>query len=135
MKEKCTDKVLKLANLATYVMFVIGGIMRLIWCFSSAGFNFFFMINTFYYVFFCVALVAAEVSDTNKWSIMVKTYFNFLDGTFGKGLFIIFQSLMLCEVSDAGNIILAIACIAIGVCNLIVGWGEAGKELPSVPWK
>ena len=66
---------------------------------------------------------------------MVKTYFNFLDRTFGKGLFIIFQSMMLVEVGDAGEIVLALVCIVIGVCNLIIGWSEANKELPSVPWK
>ena len=92
------------------------------------------MINTFYYIFFCVILVLAEVSDTNRFSIMVKTYFNFLDRTFGKGLFIIFQAMMLVEIGDAGEVILALACIAIGICNLIIGWGEASKELPSVPW-
>ena len=135
VKEKCTDKVLKAGNFLAYVLFTIGGILRFIWCFSSAGYNFFFMINSFYYIFFCVILVLAEVSDTNKFSIMVKTYFNFLDRTFGKGLFIIFQSMMLVEVGDAGEIVLALVCIVIGVCNLIIGWSEANKELPSVPWK
>ena len=135
VKEKCTDKVLKVSNFIAYLMFTIGGILRLVWCFSSAGFNFFFMINTFYYTFFCVMLVLAEVSDTNKFSIMVKTYFNFLDKTFGRGLFIIFQAMMLVELTDAGEIVLAIPCIIIGGCNLIIGWGQASKELPSVPWQ
>lgn len=134
VKEKCTDKVLRIANVVAAVIFALGAVFRTIKCFGP-GFNFFFMITTIYFWIFIVMLGLAEAGETFKGRLLVTTYFNFLDKQFGKGLFMLFLCLMLCEVTDNAEVVLAIVCIIIAICNLIIGWGQAKKGIPAPPWE
>ena len=75
------------------------------------------------------------IDPENKHSVMVRTYFNFLDKIIGKGLFLIFLSMILIDKQDQGEVIVAIVCIIIGVIDLILGCSEGQKMLPSFPWE
>ena len=66
----------------------------------------------------------AWINPENKHSIFVRTYFNFLDKIIGKGLFLIFLAMILVEIQEQGEVIVAIVCIVIGVVDLILGFSE-----------
>jgi len=138
VQEKCTDKILRIANIVCCLIFVIVGIFRLMYAFSSEGFNFFFMISTFYYWAFVIIMGISEVPDTVtfKPKVLVTTYFNFMDYEIGKGFFMIFLILMMCENEKASVIVAVIVCGCIAACNFIIGWTKRNekKPLPSQPW-
>ena len=134
MKEKCTDKVLRIANIVAVILLLLGAVFRLIFAFGE-NFNFFFMFTTFYFWIFVIMLGLSEGKDEWRPRVLTATYFNFLDKQFGKGLFLLFLVLMLCEVTENAEVVIAIPLICIAICNLIIGWNQAKKGLPSVPWK
>lgn len=167
IKEKCTDKVLKLANIVGTVLLLLGAILRLVHLFGcssvvaakrmlgetaaatvavtaapevavaaapcASNFNFFFMITTFYFWFFVIIFGLTEAKEELKARVFVVTYFNFLDSQFGKGLFLLFLTIMLCETSNAIDIIIGLVIIGIAVCNLIIGWSQ-DKKAATNPW-
>ena len=124
VKEKCTDKVLKIANMAAAGMLIFGGVYRIMHCFSEEGFNFFFLITTVYYWFFAIVFGFSEwPNDENRFKQMINTYFNFLNMQFSKGMSLFFMVMMLCEITDNAEVLLSVIILCIAVCNLIIGWG------------
>ena len=75
------------------------------------------------------------IDPENKHSVQVRTYFNFLDKIIGKGLFLIFLAMMLCEKQDQLEIVVAIVCVIIGAIDILLGCSEGQKMLPSFPWE
>lgn len=39
------------------------------------------------------------------------------------------------EKTDSGEIIMAIYCWIVAFCDLVLGYSEVRRELPSMPWK
>ena len=133
VKEKCTDKVLRIANIVATGLLILGAVFRVMYAFGE-NFNFFFMFTTFYFWVFVIMLGVSELPEENKMRVKLATYYNFLDFQFGKGLFMLFLVIMLCEVTENAEVVLSIPLVAIAVCNLIIGWSQAKRELPSLPW-
>ena len=66
---------------------------------------------------------------------MLRTYFNFLDRIIGRGLFLIFLALMLCEKQNQGEVIIAIVVICVGIVDIVLGWEEEKRiQLPKDIW-
>mmetsp|Transcript_6815 Transcript_6815/g.11494 ORF Transcript_6815/g.11494 Transcript_6815/m.11494 type:complete len:145 (-) Transcript_6815:244-678(-) len=68
-------------------------------------------------------------------SVWIRTYFNFLDSIFGQGLFIIFLAMFLCETKSNGMILYAIVATVIGIVDLVLGFNDLKRGLPSLPWE
>ena len=138
IKSTCTEKVLQLANCIAIAALGIWALMRLFWNFGvggeKAGFNFFFFISTFYLFSFIAIHGLIEIKPDHPKAIMARTYFNFLNSMVGRGFFFIFESMVLCEKEDQGEIICAIFVISVGICNVVVGWDKDKTDMPSEPW-
>jgi len=76
----------------------VGAIMRLGHSFGGEGahkgFKLFFLIKTFYYIAFILGLLCIEINKEMKPSLVVRTYFNFLDRLFGRAVFLIFLAMV-----------------------------------------
>jgi hypothetical protein len=97
IKVKCTDKVANAANLIACGVLMFAAIMRLVHCFSG-GFDLWFFVLTFYFMSFIILIGFAEIlylKPDNLTSLKVRTYFNFLNKLVGRGLFLIFLSMIM----------------------------------------
>lgn len=102
----------------------------------KSNFNFFFFISSLYFVVFIAILAAILAHEENKFSVFCRTYFNFLDKIFGRGVFMFFLSMMMVERNQrAGEVIMCVIVALIAVLNMVYGWGEARKKLASLPWE
>ena len=68
-------------------------------------------------------------------SIFIRTYFNFLDQQFGRGVFLVWLSMMLLERKTSLEILFCIIVLLIASIDLILGYGDAKKTLASLPWE
>ena len=138
IKDKCSVKVLRIANIVSLAALGVWGVLRLLWCFGvgplEAGFNFFFFISTFYLLSFIAIHAAIEIKPDHEKSIILRTYFNFLNNLVGRGFFLIFMALIILEKQDQLEIICAIFVISVGICTIVVGWDKDKTEMPSEPW-
>ena len=103
IKVKCTDKVLRIANLVAVGGLFFWGILRFLsslGLIGTGGFQLFLLFTSIYFLIFVAMLGFAWLEGENKYGIMVRTYFNFLDKIIGKGLFLIFLSMILVEKQD-----------------------------------
>ena len=99
------------------------------------GFKLFFLIKTIYYIAFILGLLCIQINPEMKPSLLVRTYFNFLDRLFGRSVFLIFLAMVMCEMPGAYPIMAAIGIIGVAICGMILGWSEVEGNLPSPPWK
>jgi len=102
---------------------------------EAAGFNLFFFLSSCYLISFLIIHALIEFSPDHKYSILARTYFNFLNTIIGRGLFLIFMSLVLLEKDDQGEILIALIVIGVGIVDIILGWNQDKQEMPSLPWK
>jgi len=113
--------------------------LRFLWCFGvgaeEAHFNFFFFLSTLYQMSFVVIHAFVEFKQDHKYSILARTYFNFLNTINGRGIFLIFMSLILAEKTDQGEVIVAIIVIVIGGCNIVLGWDQERQDIPDAKWQ
>jgi len=79
-------------------------------------------------------LAVIEVNKDLKPSILIRTYFNFLDMQFGRGIFLIFLSLFMLEEGSWFEWLVALGCLAVAGCDLIIGSKEAKSKFPVAPW-
>jgi hypothetical protein len=42
---------------------------------------------------------------------------------------------MMVEITDNGELFMAIYCWIVAICDLVLGYSEVSRELPSMPWK
>jgi hypothetical protein len=88
----------KVLNIIACGILLLGAVLRALNCFTSEeGFNLWFFITTIYFFVFILITAAIEAHETNKFSVFCRTYFNFLDKVFGRGVFLLFLSMMLLE--------------------------------------
>jgi hypothetical protein len=92
---------------------------------QGAGFNFFFFLQTLYLWSFILIHALVVVKPDHPKSLEARTYFNFLNNIVGRGLFLIFMSLVLLSKTDQGEWFFAIVVICTGIVNIILGWNEA----------
>ena len=97
LKVKCTDKVANAANLIACGVLLFAAVLRFIHCFT-VKFDLWMFILTFYFVSFILIIGFAEIlyiKPDNMHSLKVRTYFNFLNKLVGRGLFLIFLSMIM----------------------------------------
>jgi hypothetical protein len=88
-----------------------------------------------YFFIFIIFVASIEIHQTNKFSIFVRTHFNFLDQLFGRGLFLIFLAFMLLERINKVEVLMAVFVIIVSSFDLILGFGDAKKAMASLPWE
>ena len=137
LKSVVKPQYLKGVNFIAILILIIGAIMRLVHAFKmEEGFNFFFFISSIYFLAFIAILTAIIAHETNKFSVFCRTYFNFLDKTFGRGVFMLFLSFMMVERNQKkGEVFMCVLVAIIAILNMIFGYGDAQKKLASLPWE
>lgn len=133
LKEKLNPKMIRLLNILACVFLLIGAIFRMVECFKA--FNLFFFITSLYFFVFIIFVAAVEIQEEHKVSIFIRTYFNFLDQMFGRGVFLIYLSFMLLERKTALEIIFCILILIIAIIDVTLGYGDAKRKLASLPWE
>lgn len=134
----CTSKVLFYANIVASVLFFYGAIERFVHCFGGKGFNLFFLIVTIYYVIGIAILMVGVLSSNgygkdNKWSLLLRTYFNFIDNKMGLGIFMLFMAFLMIETGGSEKVFVIITSIVnfiIAGINLFLGCNEESIALP-----
>ena len=136
IKERCNDKVSRIANIISLGALAVWSVLRFLWCFGvgGGGFNLWFFISSLYLLSFVAVHILVEMNKDHKYSILARTYFNFLNTIIGRGFFLIFMSMILIEKQDQGEIIIAIGVIATGICDIVLGWDQEDQGIPSEPW-
>ena len=102
IKVKCTDKVANIANLIACAGLLLGAILRFNHSFT-VSFNLFYFLETLYFLSFIIILSLAEIlylCPRNKLSLYVRTYYNFLNKLIGRGMFLIFLSMIMVSKTD-----------------------------------
>lgn len=131
---RCNDKVSRVANIIAVLGLSVWSFLRFLWCFGvgaeAAHFNFFFFVTSLYLMSFVVILGFIEFKPDHRFSVSLRTYFNFLNTIIGRGLYLIFLALILVEKSDQGEIVVGVIVIVIGICNIILGWKQEKQEIP-----
>ena len=133
IKEKVKPPIIRILNIVACGLLMLGAVFRIIECFKA--FNLFFFITSIYFFTFIAAVGAVELHETNKVSVFIRTYFNFLDQMFGRGLFLIFLSFMLLERKTTMEVIFAVIVLIIAIFDLVLGYGDAKRTLASLPWE
>jgi hypothetical protein len=137
LKSIIKPEYLKVLNLIACTLLTYGAVMRFVNCFTGAdGFNIWFFMTTFYFFIFIFITACIVAHETNKFSVYCRTYFNFLDKTFGRGVFLSFLAITTLERKDGkGELLVCIVVGIISVLNMILGFGDAKKKLASLPWE
>ena len=91
------------------------------------NFNVWWMFQVFYIAVLCLLLFSSEGILGEKNSIYVRTYFNILDINLGKGIYIVYISIILMEKNNKGESFFTITSIIIGIINIIVGYKDTIK--------
>jgi hypothetical protein len=141
----------KVLNIIACCILTLGATLRTIYCFTvkidvevaegeeaktKSGFNLWFFITTLYFFVFIFITAAIEAHETNKFSVFCRTYFNFLDKVFGRGVFLLFLSMMLLERKQGnGEVAMCVIVAIIAGLNMILGFGDAKKKMASLPWE
>ena len=133
MEEPKPDKriLLTVAKVLNYLAaaIMIGDVVCRFYNFSKSTDPFFFLL-TFYMIGFALLLVIAEAGIKK-----VLVYVEILSGRKGKGVYIIFVSLLIFDTNYKNDTVCGILIFFIGVFNILVGFMRIKKrdELSYVP--
>lgn len=83
---------------------------------------------------FVIILAGSEGTFGPGFSSTVRTYFNFLDCNFGRGSFMLYICILIYEKTAKGEDLFALIATIIAVINMVIGYKDRMKELPSKPW-
>ena len=133
LREMLKPKLIRVLNVIACALLFLGAIFRIIECFKA--FNLFFFITSLYFFVFIIFVAAIELHEGNKVSVFIRTYFNFLDQMFGRGVFLIYLSFMLLERKTALEIMFCILILIIATIDVVLGYGDAKRSLASLPWE
>lgn len=133
LRAKIKPPIIRILNILACGLLLLGAVLRIIECFKA--FNLFFFITSLYFFTFIVFVGAIEADEANKVSVFIRTYFNFLDQMFGRGLFLIYLSFMLLERKTTMEIIFCIFVLIVAIIDVILGYGDAKRSLASLPWE
>ena len=139
----CTTKVLFYFNILAGVLFFYGAIERFAHCFGGAGFNLFFFIVTIYFVIGIIILFVGVLSlnglaKDNKFSVYVRTYFNFVDNKLGLGIFMVFLTCIMIEIGGSTKVFVIITSVInyiIAAVNIFFGCQEDSIDFPQNPFE
>ena len=113
-QSKLSERLILIMNILACVMLLVCVAFRFVYMTDGSP-AFFYAILSVYIAAFTIALVLAEFKIEK-----VRVYINFLDGKYGRGVFMIFLSLLILE-GKALDVILFLCIFAIGVTNMIIG--------------
>ena len=113
-QSKISERVIRVMNILCCVMLLVCVAFRFVYMTDGSP-AFFYAILSVYIALFTIALGLAEFK-VNK----VREYISFLDTKYGRGVFMIFLSLLILE-GHALDVILFLCIFAIGVTNMIIG--------------
>ena len=134
IRVRCNDKVSRVANIIAVLGLAVWSVIRFLWSVGvgpeGAHFNFFFFVTSLYLISFVVILGLIELKPDHRYSVLMRTYFNFLNTIIGRGVYLIFLSLILMEKSDQGEIVGGVIIIVIGITNIILGWNQDKQQIP-----
>lgn len=91
---------------------------------KSADYSgFWFFLSTFFYgAFIAVLAVSMHPNEQNKFCYLVRFYFRCLDFNFGRGVFIFYLAMQMCEVSANGETWFAITPCVIAIIDMYLGF-------------
>ena len=119
---------LRIANLVSCGMLLMTSIIR--FGYLSGNFITGFFFQCLYIVLFIAVLIASEgglgLSNQN----FIRTYFNLLDLTLGRGLYMLFLCILLFERCSKSEELFPIICTVIACVNIIVGYNDSTQALP-----
>ncbi|CDW89845.1 UNKNOWN [Stylonychia lemnae] len=122
-QSKISERCMLIFNILACLMLLTCVAFRFVYM-ADGTLAFFYIILSVYLVAFTLGLILAEFKVEK-----VRLYVNFLDTKFGRGIFMIFLSLLILE-EHAIEVILFLCIMAIGILNMIVGCkqGSDGKK-------
>ena len=95
-KKCCSERVMRITNLIVCILLILVELAKFTYM-AESGFDTFFLIHVFNLIFFTVILGASEQAFGEAYMKLSRTYFNFLDLSTGRGLFMGFLCIMMLE--------------------------------------
>ena len=137
-KETCTGRTLKIANYVAVGLLVLGFIFRFVYMFTDeektvdySGF-WFFLETLIYGIFIALLAVSLHPNEEHLASVMVRTQFRVLDFDFGRGAFIFYLSMQMCEVVSNGEVVYALFAIFIAFIDMYLGFPVFKESVMSI---
>ena len=125
---------MRAANILACFIFIISGLIRFSYLVTEY-FSFFLLAQNFFLLFFIALLAASEGAFGLSTSVLVRTYFNLLDGFMGRGMWMCFLASMLFEFTQRGEVNFGGTALIIGFFNMMLGFDEPKKDFPSDPFE
>lgn len=132
-KTCCSEKVMKIANLIMCILLFLVELAKITYM-ADNGFDTFFLIHVFNLIFFTVILAASEQAFGEAYMKLSRTYFNFLDLSLGRGLFLGFLCIMCLEQRDKNEELFVYIGFIIAMFNMAVGYNDRTHKLPINLW-
>ena len=123
--DTCTGRVLRLANYAAVGLLALGFIFRFVYMFTdeekpTTYGGFWFFMSTIFYGFLVGLLgISLHPNEEFKPSMLLRVHFRVLDFDFGRGLFIFFLAMEMCEVHSNGEVIYAVVACLVAIVDMI----------------
>lgn len=138
-RETCTGRVLRIANYVAVGLLGLGFILRFVYMFTDevkgpnySGF-WFFMATLFYGGFLALLGLSLHPDEENKFGLLVRVHFRVLDFDFGRGLFIFYLAMQMCEVHSNGEVFFAVFVCIVAIVDMIQGFMEFKENVMSIP--
>lgn len=127
-KETCTGRTLKLTNYVAVGLLAFGWVFRFVFMFSGeekgphySGF-WFFLETMIYGILIAVVALSLHPNEENMYSQLVRINCRLLDFHFGRGIFIFFLALQMCEVVANGEVVYALVASVISLIDMYLGY-------------
>ena len=137
-KETCTGKTLRVANYVAVGLLILGFIFRFVYMFTDevkgpdySGF-WFFLETIIYGLFIGLLGLSMHPNEEHPLSMLVRTQIRVLDFDFGRGAFILYLSMQMCEVVSNGEVIYALVSCLIAVVDMYLGFPDFKETLLAI---
>lgn len=137
-KDTCTGRTLRIANYVALGLLILGWVFRFVYMFTDeektedySGFWFFLETLVFGFFIGCLA-VSLSPNESNKQSQIVRQYFRVLDFDFGRGAFIFYLSMQMCEVVSNGEVVYSVFAVLIALVDMYLGFPVFKESLMAV---
>lgn len=119
---------LRIANLVSCGLLLMTSIIR--FGYLSGNFITGFFFQCLYIVLFIAVLIASEGGLGLGNQNFIRTYFNLLDLTIGRGLYMLFLCILLFERCSKSEELFPIISCVIACINIIIGYNDSTQALP-----